>query len=108
MDVKIAMGCHFVPQNYKQQIHIQLIHLVQGSMMVEYTKFYSLATCSEFPWDEDIMIATYCQGLNLSISSGLATRRLYVMADAVQMSYQVEEEQKKKQLQGFFSSSCKS
>ncbi|CAK7341721.1 unnamed protein product [Dovyalis caffra] len=62
----------------------------------EYTnKFFSLATRSEFPWNEDVMISMHLQGLNLQISSGLATCGLYTMADAVQVAAQIEEEPKK-------------
>ncbi|CAK7337392.1 unnamed protein product [Dovyalis caffra] len=56
----------------------------------------SLETRSEFPWNEDVMISMYRQGLNLQISSGLATCRLYTMADAVQVAAQIEEEAKTK------------
>ena len=53
---------------------------------------------SRFPWNEDVMISMYCQGLNPNISSGWATSRLYTMADAIQIAYQMEEETKKKAL----------
>ena len=50
---------------------------------------------SRFPWHEDVMISMYCQSLNPNISSGLAASRLYSMADAIQIAYQMEEETKK-------------
>ncbi|KAI8554950.1 hypothetical protein RHMOL_Rhmol05G0135800 [Rhododendron molle] len=76
----------------------EFTQLTQGSKSVEeYTRlFYSLATRSEFPWNEDVMISMYRQGLNPQISCGLASSRLYNMADAVQVALQMEEEDKKK------------
>ena len=73
--MKIAMSRYFVPVNYQQHVHLQFTQLVQGSMSIEeYTaKFYSLATKSELPWNEDVMISMYRQGLNSQISCGLAT-----------------------------------
>ena len=53
---------------------------------------------SGFPWNEDVMISKYRQGLNPNISLGLAASRLYTMADAIQIAYQMEEETKKKAL----------
>ena len=44
------------------------------------------------------MISMYRQGLNPNISSGLAASRLYTMAYAIQIAYQMEEETKKKAL----------
>ena len=73
---------------------------MQGSYSIEeYTnKFYGLAMRSGFPWNEDVMISTYCQGLNPNISLGLAANRLYTMADAIQIACYMEEETKKKAL----------
>ena len=95
-----AMTRYFIPPNYKQRAHLQFTQLVQGSYSVdEYTnKFYSLAMRSGFPWNEDVMISKYRQGLNPNISLGLAASRLYTMADAIQIAYQMEEETKKKAL----------
>ena len=53
---------------------------------------------SRFPRNEDMMISMYRQSLNPNISSGLAASRLYTMADAIQIAYQMEEETKKKAL----------
>ena len=98
--MRSAMTRYFIPPNYKQQAHLQFTQLVQGSYSVEeYTnKFYSLAMRSGFPWNEDVMISKYSQGLNPNISLGLAASRLYTMADAIQIAYQMEEETKKKAL----------
>ena len=41
-------------------------------------QFYSF-TRSEFPWNKDVMISMYRQGLNPQLSCGLATSRLYSM-----------------------------
>ncbi|CAK7334792.1 unnamed protein product [Dovyalis caffra] len=96
--MKIAMTRYFVPPNYKQQVHLQFTQLTQESLSVdEYTKkFFSLATRSEFPWNEDVMISMYRKWLNLQISSGLAACRLYTMVDADQVAAQIEEEVTKK------------
>ena len=60
-DMKIAMNHYFMPTSYKQRAHLQFTQLTQGSKsMEEYIRlFYSLATRSEFPWNEDVMIFMY-------------------------------------------------
>lgn len=64
--MRSAMTRYFVPPNYNQRAHLQFTQL-------EYiNKFYSLATRSRFPWNEDVMIAIYHQGLKPNISSSLA------------------------------------
>ena len=45
-----------------------------------------------------MMISMYHQGLNPNISSGLAASRLYTLANAIEVAYQMEEESKKKTL----------
>ncbi|CAK7356334.1 unnamed protein product [Dovyalis caffra] len=59
---------------------------------------FSLATRSEFPWNDDVILSMYRQGLNLQISSGLATCRFYTMADAVQVAAQIEKKLKRRLL----------
>ena len=51
---------------------------------------------SGFPWNEDVMISMYRQGLNPNISLGLAASWLYTMVDAIQIEYQMEEEIKRR------------
>ena len=96
--MRSAMTRYFIPPNYKQRAHLQFTQLVQGSYSIEeYTnKFYGLAMRSGFPWNEDVMISTYCQGLNPNISLGLAASWLYTMVDAIQIEYQMEEEIKRR------------
>ena len=54
--MKIAGSGYSVP-SYKQQVHMQL---TQGSFTnEEYTKFFSLVTRAEFPWNGDVMISMY-------------------------------------------------
>ena len=53
---------------------------------------------SRFPWNEDVMISMYHQGLNPKISSSLAASRLYTMADAIQIAYQMKKEIERKAL----------
>ncbi|KAG5516039.1 hypothetical protein RHGRI_036926 [Rhododendron griersonianum] len=76
-DMKIAMASYFVPPSYKQRAHLQFTQLTQGSKSVEeYTRlFYSLATRSEFPWNEDVMISISGRHL-VDLFSRLTPQRL--------------------------------
>ena len=42
-----------------------------------------------------MMISMYHQGLNPNISLGLAASRLYMMDNAIQVAYEMEESKKK-------------
>lgn len=36
-------------------------------------KFYNLVTCSEFEWDEDVMVVSYKNGLKPQVSMKIVT-----------------------------------
>jgi hypothetical protein len=60
---------------------------------------------TSFPWNEDVMISMYRQGLNPNISSGLAASRLYMMDNAIQVAYEMEKSKKKALLRASLASS---
>lgn len=80
-----ALSHQFILPNDKQWLHLQFTQLVKGSMtMEEYTsKFYSFATRSEFPWNEDAMISMHYQGLTPQIYTSIST-----LSDAVKVVLQ--------------------
>ena len=67
--MRSVMTHYFVPPNYKQQAHLHFTHGVRQLSIKENTnKFHSLAMRLGFPWNENMIISMYYQGLNPNIS----------------------------------------
>lgn len=92
-EMKAVMKKWFKPQDYKQRAHIQLNQLKQGPLtMEEYTnKFQHLATQVGFKWNDEILVTMYQQGLHLQISLGLYYHYYSSVDDAIQITYQIED-----------------